>query len=72
MTPMKPEHFKATLIDDPYGLAFEVPFDPAKRWGIPISQLHPQSGGHHFRGTLNGVPFESVVFLRWAVLRPCR
>src|SRR5580704_16328788 len=61
---MKAEQFKATIIDGIECPVFEVPFNPAKRWGIPLLQLHPATGGHPVRGTLNGVPFESVVFMR--------
>lgn len=61
---MKTEHFKASLLDGHQGAAIEVPFDPATHWAIPTTQLRRGRRGHHVKGSLNGVGFESVVVAR--------
>ena len=56
--------FTATLFEGHKGAAFEVPFDPAARWGIPARSLRKGRNGHRVRGSINGVRFESEVVLR--------
>jgi hypothetical protein len=56
--------FTATLLEGHKGLAFEVPFDPAARWGIPARALRPGRRGHRVRGSINGLRFESEVVPR--------
>jgi hypothetical protein len=61
---VKVECFAATILDGHKGSAVEVPFDPAERWSIPAGPLWVGRWGHHVRGTLDEVPFESVVVPR--------
>lgn len=56
--------FTATLLEGHKGAAFEVPFDPAARWGIPARRLRHGRHGHPVRGSVNGVRFESAVVPR--------
>lgn len=57
---MKPERFAAVVLDGHKGPAFEVPFDPAERWGVAQVQLRPGRRGYRVRGTVNRVRFESA------------
>ena len=58
------QRFASTVLDGHKGLAFEIPFDPSIRWRMPPVALWPGRRGHHVRGTLNGVRFESVAVPR--------
>lgn len=57
---MKAEQFAAVVLDGHKGPAFEVPFDPAERWGIPQVKLWPGRRGYRVRGTVNKIRFESA------------
>ena len=52
------------MLDGHKGLAFELPFDPAERWGLSEVALRPGRRGFHVRGSVNRVRFESVVVPR--------
>jgi predicted DNA-binding protein (MmcQ/YjbR family) len=56
--------FTATLLEGHKGAAFEVPFDPAKRWKIPPERLRAGRNGHRVEGVVNGVGFQSAVVPR--------
>lgn len=53
--------FSTVVLDGHKGLAFEVPFSPASRWGSSPVRLWPGRRGFPVRGTVNGIRFESVV-----------
>ena len=61
---MKKEIFTSTVFDGHKSPGFEVPFDPAEKWGVAPARLGPGRNGHRVRGTVNGAPFESVVVPR--------
>lgn len=61
---MKKERFTSTVFEGHKGPGFEVPFDPAEKWGVAPARLGPGRNGHRVRGTVNGAPFESVVVPR--------
>jgi uncharacterized protein DUF1905 len=61
---MKSERFDAVLLLGHKGCGAEVPFDPARRWGIAARPLWPGRRGHRVEGSLNGVRFESCVVAR--------
>jgi len=56
--------FKAELLQGHKGAAIEVPFDPAKLWGIAAKPLWPGRRGHTVRAELNGVSFGSCIVPR--------
>jgi hypothetical protein len=58
---MKPERFRAVLLEGHKEPAFEVPFDPAERWGTAPVPLRPGRRGHRVRATIRDVPFESAI-----------
>ena len=58
------ERFVSVVLDGHKGLAFEIPFDPAERWGAARVQLWPGRRGYRVRGTINKAPFESVAVSR--------
>jgi predicted DNA-binding protein (MmcQ/YjbR family) len=58
---MSVQRFTSTVLDGHAGPAFEVPFDPTKAWGVPAVSLRPGRRGHHVRGMVNGVTFETAV-----------
>jgi hypothetical protein len=58
------EKFTAILLEGHKGAAVEVPFDPARRWGLAEVRLEPGRFGHFVNGRLNGEQFESVVVPR--------
>jgi hypothetical protein len=60
----RPARFTATLLDGHKGAAFEVPFDPAERWGTPSRALRRGRHGHRVRGSINGTRFDSEVVPR--------
>ena len=55
------KRFSGVVLDGHKGLAFEVPFSPAVRWGSSPVRLWPRRRGFPVRGTVNGIRFESVV-----------
>jgi hypothetical protein len=61
---MSTRRFEAMILEGHKGAAAEVPFDPAKAWGIAAAPLRPGRKGHRVRGTLNGVPFEGCIVPR--------
>jgi len=61
---MRAEKFSAIVLDGHKGLAFELPFSPADRWGIAEVSLWPGRRGYRVRGSVNKYPFESVVVPR--------
>ncbi|MGZ5492692.1 MAG: DUF5655 domain-containing protein [Thermoanaerobaculia bacterium] len=61
---MKRERFRSTVFEGHKGPGFEVPFDPAERWGVAPAHLGQGRNGHRVRGTVNGAPFESVIVPR--------
>jgi uncharacterized protein DUF5655/uncharacterized protein DUF1905 len=61
---MKKQRFTATVFDGHKGAGFEVPFDPAEKWGVAVGKVAAGRRGHNVRGTVNGVRFESVVVPR--------
>ena len=61
---MKSERFTSVVLAGHKGLAFEIPFDPAERWGVAPVALRPGRRGHPVRGTVDGRPFESAVVSR--------
>jgi hypothetical protein len=58
------ERFPSVLLDGHKGLAFEIPFSPATRWGLPQVRLRPGRRGYRVRGTLNRTPFEGFAVAR--------
>ncbi len=58
------ERFVAVVLDGHKGLAFEIPFDPAERWGATAVPLWPGRRGLRVRGSVDRVRFESVVVPR--------
>jgi hypothetical protein len=58
------ERFTAVVLDGHKGLAFELPFSPAERWGLTETKLRPGRRGYRVRGTVNEREFESVVVPR--------
>ena len=62
---MKPtERFEAVVLAGHKGLAFELPFSPSERWGAAQERLRPGRRGWRVKGSVNEVPFESVVVPR--------
>jgi hypothetical protein len=61
---MTDDRFTAVLAEGHKGYAFEVPFDPAERWGIAPVRLRAGRNGHRVAGKVNGVAFESAVVAR--------
>lgn len=60
----KPQRFRAVLLEGHKEAAFEVPFDPAERWGLRPVSLRPGRRGHPVRATVNGVGFDSAIVSR--------
>ncbi len=58
------EQFEAIVLDGHKGLAFELPFSPSARWGVPEVSLWPGRRGYRVKGSVNKVKFESVVVPR--------
>ena len=54
----------AVVLEGHKGLAFELPFHPAERWGIPEVSLWPGRRGYRVRCFLGGVRFESAAVPR--------
>src|SRR5664279_2084781 len=61
---MADDRFTAVLVEGHKGAAFEVPFDPADRWGTAPIRLRAGRLGHRVAGKVNGVAFESAVVAR--------
>jgi len=61
---MPDDRFTAVLVEGHKGAAFEVPFDPAERWGTEPVRLRAGRLGHRVAGKVNGVAFESAVVAR--------
>jgi hypothetical protein len=57
---VKAERFTAVVLDGHKGPGFEVPFDPAERWGVAQVRLWPGRRGYRVRGTVSKVRFESA------------
>lgn len=61
---MRKARFSAIVLDGHKGLAFELPFSPADRWGIAEVSLWPGRRGYRVRGSVKKHRFESVVVAR--------
>lgn len=61
---MKRKKFKAEVLSGHQEDAVEVPFDPAKEWGIPPKPLWRGRRGHSVNATVNGFSFESDIVPR--------
>jgi hypothetical protein len=61
---MKKKKFKAEVLSGHKEDAVEVPFDPAKEWGIPPKPLWRGRRGHSVNATVNGFSFESSIVPR--------
>jgi len=61
---MKRERFRGTVLEGHRGAAIEIPFDPAKRWEVPLSRFRQGRRGHEVQGSVNGLRFESFVVAR--------
>ena len=61
MSGNRAERFSSVVLSGHKGLGFEVPFDPAERWGGAAVSLRPGRRGHRVSGTVNGKRFESAV-----------
>ena len=61
---MKAERFTAIVLDGHKGPGFEIPFDPAERWGVAQVRLWPGRRGYRVRGSVNKVRFESAALGR--------
>ena len=60
----KTVQFETEVLDGHKGLAFELPFSPSARWGLPEVALWPGRRGYRVKGSVNAVRFESVVVPR--------
>jgi hypothetical protein len=58
------ERFRGIVYGGHKGWAVEVPFDPAKKFGVEKARLRPGRFGHRVRGTVNRVEFESAIVPR--------
>lgn len=56
--------FRAVVLDGHKGLAFELPFSPAEKWGSDEVPLRPGRRGYRVSGSVNRHRFESVVVPR--------
>ncbi|HEY3225746.1 MAG TPA: DUF1905 domain-containing protein [Planctomycetota bacterium] len=62
----KTEKFRAEVRAGHKGCAVELPFDPARTWGVrPTRVVYQKVKGIAARGTLDGTPFESWIVHRW-------
>ena len=61
---MKKKKFKAEVLSGHKEDAVEVPFDPAKEWGIPPKPLWRGRRGHFVNATVNGFSFEGSIVPR--------
>ena len=60
----KKKKFKAEVLSGHKEHAVEVPFDPAKEWGIPPKPLWRGRRGHFVNATVNGFAFEGAIVSR--------
>jgi hypothetical protein len=60
----KKRKFKAEVLSGHKEHAVEVPFDPAKEWGIPPTPLWRGRRGHFVNAIVNGFSFESAIVPR--------
>jgi hypothetical protein len=61
---MKKKNFKAELQSGHQEDAVEVPFEPAKIWGLAPVRLWRGRKGHAVLATLNGISFETFIVAR--------
>jgi hypothetical protein len=61
---LKAKKFKAEILSGHKDAAVEVPFDPAKEWGIEAKALWRGRRGHEVEASINGVPFEAFIVPR--------
>ncbi len=61
---MKKKNFKAKLLSGHKDDAVEVPFDPAKEWGVEPKPLWRGRRGHSVNATVNGFSFASSIVPR--------
>ena len=61
---MPKKKFKAELLSGHKEDAVEVPFDPAKEWGVPAKPLWRGRRGHLVNATVNGFAFEGSIVPR--------
>jgi hypothetical protein len=61
---MNQKKFRAEVLSGHKEDAVEVPFDPAKEWGIPPKPLWRGRRGHFVNATVNGFSFESSIVPR--------
>lgn len=61
---MKKKKFRAEVLSGHKEDAVEVPFDPAKEWGIPPKPLWRGRRGHFVNVTINGFSFEGSIVPR--------
>jgi hypothetical protein len=61
---MHKRKFRGELLAGHKESAVEVPFDPAKQWGIPPRPLWRGRRGHLVNATVNGFSFESSIVPR--------
>ncbi len=61
---MKKMKFKAEVLPGHKEQAVEVPFDPAKEWGIAARPLWRGRRGHVVSATVNGFSFASSIVPR--------
>ena len=58
------QRFQGQVLEGHKCCAVEVPFDPARKFGIEKARLRPGRFGHCVKGTVNGVAFESAIVPR--------
>ena len=58
------QRFRGEVLEGHKCCAVEVPFDPARKFGIEKARLRPGRFGHRVKGTVNGVAFESAIVPR--------
>jgi hypothetical protein len=61
---LKKKKFKGEVLSGHKENAVEVPFDPAKEWGIPPKPLWRGRRGQFVNATVNGFSFESSIVPR--------
>ena len=61
---MTKKHFKAEVLSGHKENAIEVPFDPAKEWGVEPKPLWRGRRGHSVNATVNGFSYASSIVPR--------